>query len=167
MGGELLKALVDGAAENGGGLCGAAVHSELRLEGRFFNIYAEGAAVRDPLPLGLQWMIDFDKGAFRGGHALAARREAGMSTKVVGVKAATGLLEPGVPVLDDGAQVGQVVASCHSYVLDADVGLASLPVQIAYSGLEFVLREESGPAVSTISMPPIMPRSLTVRLDEL
>jgi len=38
---------------------------------------------------------------------------------------------------------------------------------LAYSGLSFRLGTADGPAVKTISMPPIMPKSLTVKLDEM
>jgi len=48
-----------------GRLCGVDVHDDLRLEGRFFNIHAEGRRVRDRVVLGLQWMIDFQKDASR------------------------------------------------------------------------------------------------------
>jgi hypothetical protein len=47
------------------------------------------------------------------------------------------------------------------------VGLALFPREIAYSGLEFRLGTAQGETVRTISMPPIMPKSLTVKLDEL
>jgi hypothetical protein len=40
-------------------------------------------------------------------------------------------------------------------------------VAIAYSGLTFNLGASNGPVVKTISMPPIMPKSLSVKLDEM
>jgi hypothetical protein len=40
-------------------------------------------------------------------------------------------------------------------------------VDIAFAGLTFNLGAERGPELHTISMPPIMPKSLTVKLDEL
>jgi aminomethyltransferase len=157
------------ALENKGGLCGVDIHNDLRLEGRFFNIFAEGATVRDPLPLGLQWMIDFGKESFLGSTAIFERRAKGLSHKIIGVSAAPGVrnLAKGAAVYNGTAKAGEIVASCFSYVLNAQVGLALLPVDIAFAGLTFNLGAERGPELHTISMPPIMPKSLTVKLDEL
>ena len=153
----------------GGRLCGVNAHDDLRLEGRFFNIFREGRRVRDPLPLGLQWMIDFDKDNFSGCAAIKARRAAGLKQKMIGL-----LAEPGCAALKDGARifhagrdVAEVVADCQSYVLNQPLALALFPVELAYSGLSFRLGAPDGPVVRSISMPPIMPKSLTVKLDEM
>lgn len=156
------------AKKNGGGLCGIAIHDDLRLEGRFFNIYAEGAAVRDPLSLGLQWMMDFEKEEYPGRSALLRRRAAGFERKIVGFKAPPGAkVRKGSTLHDGGRSVGEVVAVAQSRVLGCTIGLAMLPVAAAYSGLEFAMDASDGPMVTTISMPPIMPRSLTVKIDEM
>jgi glycine cleavage system aminomethyltransferase T len=166
----LLAALLVEAEKHGGGMCGVDIHDCLRLDGRFFNVYAEGARVKDPLVLGLQWMADFDKEQFLGGDALRERRSQGLARKIVGIRTAAGsepVLQVGSVVVDDGADVAEVAASCRSHVLDADVGLAVFPVELAYSGLTFHLNTADGPEVATVSMPPILPKSLTVKLDEL
>ena len=93
---ETLESLVK---KNGGGLCGSAVHNDLRLEGRFFNVFAEGARVKDPLPLGLQWMIDFDKEQFPGREAILERRKEGLKKKIIGVRTfRENTLTEGMPV---------------------------------------------------------------------
>ena len=165
----LFEALQAAVAKRGGRLCGVEAHDDLRLEGRFFNIQAEGLRVRDPLVLGLQWMIDLDKEKFNGREALHQRRAAGLRRKIVGVAA-----EPGDPGLVTGARifhgdqpVGEVVADCHSFALNRRLALAVFPIELAYSGLAFRLGAADGPPVKTISMPPIMPKSLTVKLDEM
>jgi aminomethyltransferase len=145
---------------------GAEAHAALRLDGRFFNIHAEGAAVRDPLPLGLQWMIDFEGEDFRGRKALLARREAGLQRKIIGVMPedpAAGL-EPGDPILLEGETVAEVVCAADSGTLGHRIGLALFDIAWAYSGLTYAARGRG--AIRTISMPPFMPRSLTVKLDE-
>jgi len=153
----------------GGRLCGVDIHDDLRLEGRFFNIHAEGARVRDPLVLGLQWMIDFDKETFHGAGPIKERRAAGLKRKIVGVAAEPGCegLKVGAALFHDGRAVGEVVADGFSGVLDRTVALAVFPVELAYSGLTFRLGAADGPVVQTLSMPPIMPRSLGVKLDEM
>jgi hypothetical protein len=45
--------------------------------------------------------------------------------------------------------------------------LALLDIDVAFAGLTFNLKSPGGPVVNTISMPPIMPKSLSVKLDEI
>jgi aminomethyltransferase len=166
----LFGKLLDMARKLGGGLCGVNIHNDLRLEGRFFNIHREGLQVRDPLVLGLQWMIDFDKAdGFRGSKAILERRAAGLKRKIIGVSAAAdcAALRPGAAVYYNGQPVAEVVTCCHSHVLGRKLGLAVFPVELAYSGLEFTLESAGGPAVKTISMPPILPKSLSIKLAEM
>jgi aminomethyltransferase len=166
---ELFETLTRFVGLREGRLCGVDIHDDLRLEGRFFNLHAEGQRVRDPLALGLQWMIDFDKDAFLGCEAIKRRRAAGLKQKVVGVAAEPGeaALVTGSRIVHQGQPVAEVVASCQSHVLNQRLGLALFPIELAYSGLSFRLASADGPVVRTISMPPILPRSLQVKLDEL
>jgi aminomethyltransferase len=162
---ELLAAAVAPA----GGVCGVAVHDDLRLEGRFLNVFREGAAVRDPLPLGLQWMIDVEKEHFQGSAALFARREAGLQQKLIGIAIPTQVPapRPATPLFDNGRQIGNLITVCFSPVASAWLALALLPVDIAFAGLSFRLGASDGPLVTSISMPPIVPKSLSVRLEEM
>ncbi|MBW2275860.1 MAG: aminomethyltransferase family protein [Deltaproteobacteria bacterium] len=146
---------------------GVQAHSMLRLDGRFFNIHEEGRAVRDPLPLGLQWMVDFDGDEFRGQQPLLDRREAGYAKKIIGVHPgdAAGALATGDAILHQGEQVAEVIVACDSPTLGRRVGLALFDLPYAYSGLE--LEGDDGRSIQTISLPPFTPKSLTVKLDEM
>ena len=163
---DTLKAEVE---ERGGRLVGTDAHDALRLEGRFFNIFREGERVRDPLPLGLQWMIDLEKENFSGGVAIKERRAAGLKQKIIGLAADAGctILKTGATIFHEGKPVGEVVTDCVSYVLNQPLALGLLPLEIAFSGLEFRVGAADGAVVRSISMPPIMPKSLTVKLDEM
>jgi len=163
---DTLKAEVEA---RGGRLVGADAHDALRLEGRFFNLFREGERVRDPLPLGLQWMIDLEKENFSGSAAIKERRAAGLKQKIIGLAADTGCttLQTGTKIFHDGKAVGEVVTDCISYVLNQPLALGLLPLEIAFSGLEFRVGSAAGAVVRSISMPPIMPKSLTVKLDEM
>ena len=168
IGAELLNRSVGLAAELQGCLCGTDVHNELRLEGRFFNIFAEGKMVHDPLQLGLQWMIDFDKDRFPGKEAILQRRSAGLQKKIIGIQAPAPVsLEKGAVLFNGDTAIGEVQAACFSYVLNTSIGLALMNIDVAYSGLTFNYSAPGGPEIATISMPPIVPKSLTVKLDEL
>ena len=163
---DTLKAEVE---ERGGRLVGADAHDALRLEGRFFNIFREGERVRDPLSLGLQWMIDLEKENFSGSAAIKERRAAGLNQKIIGLAADAGCttLKTGAKIFHEGKAVGEVVTDGVSYVLNQPLALGLLPLDIAFSGLEFRVGSAEGAVVRSISMPPIMPKSLTVKLDEM
>jgi aminomethyltransferase len=152
------------------GLCGLDVFDLLKLDGRFFNVNREGRRVRDPLPLGLQWMIDFQKERFCGRDAILARREAGVPSKILGVGLRDGArgMSAGDGVELDGDRVGEVVTCGFSGTLRREIGLALVDVSVAYSGLDIVVRGAEGalPARS-ISMPPFVPRSLLVKLGDV
>lgn len=150
-----------------GTVCGLDVHNILRLDGRFFNIYSEGAEVRNPLFLGLQWMIDLENMNFTGGQCLENQREAGVSKKITGmtIEKESGTVNIGDKICDEKGDIGYIVSARHSYVLDKTVALALLPFEMAYSGLKYYLRATDGPEVKTISMPPFTPKSLSIKLD--
>ncbi|HMA64708.1 MAG TPA: glycine cleavage T C-terminal barrel domain-containing protein [Chitinispirillaceae bacterium] len=165
---KLFTVLLDGVKKVDGGVCSVSIHSDLRLEGRFFNIYNEGARVKDPLVLGLQYMIDFDKEKFYGSDAIFKRRTDGLTKKIIGVQVDKNVeLSAGMSIYNGDTMVGEVQATCFSYVLDAKLGLALFDIDVAYSGLAFSLNSAGGPELKTISMPPIMPKSLSVKLDEI
>jgi aminomethyltransferase len=146
---------------------GTRAHSMLRLDGRFFNVFEEGAAVRDPLPLGLQWMLDFDGDEFRGKGALMERREAGLARKIIGVvpAAADGALAAGDKIVHQGQAVAEVITADDSPTLGRRIGLALFELPFAYAGL--TLEGADGRGIETITMPPFTPRSLSVKLDEM
>jgi aminomethyltransferase len=163
---DTLKAAVE---QLGGRLIGVDAHDALRLEGRFFNIFREGQRVGDPLPLGLQWMMDMEKENFSGSAAIRQRRAAGLKQKIIGFAAGADCpaLQTGAPIFHEGKAVGQIVTACISYVLNRPLALGLLPLDLAFSGLQFRLDSPDGLVLRSISMPPIMPKSLTVKLDEM
>jgi len=166
---RLFETVRDAVTRQGGGTCGVEVHDALRLEGRFFNIHAEGLVVGDPLVLGLQWMMDFEKSDYRGAAAIMRRRAAGLSRKVIGVLASPGenRLGIGTHLFHGADEVGEVVADAWSPGLDRWVALAVFRIDMAYAGLAFALGSPQGREVRTISMPPIMAKSFSVKLDEM
>ncbi len=146
---------------------GLDAHLALRLDGRFFNIHAEGAEIKDPLQLGLQWMIDLEGDDFRGREAIMRRRADGLKNKIVGVvpAAKNGELRNGDKILHRERVVAEVVTACDSPSLGHRIGLALFELDFAYSGLTF--DSENDGQVRTVSMPPFTPQSLTVKLDEM
>jgi aminomethyltransferase len=146
---------------------GVEAHSMLRLDGRFFNIHEEGAKVRDPLPLGLQWMIDLEGDEFRGRQPVLDRREAGLARKIVGVvpEGEAGALVAGDKILHQDKIVAEVVTASDSPTLGRRIGLALFEFEYGYAGLSFA--GEDGRGIRSISLPPFTPKSLTIKLDEM
>jgi aminomethyltransferase len=146
---------------------GVEAHSMLRLDGRFFNIHEEGARVRDPLSLGLQWMIDLEGEEFRGRRSVLDRREAGLAQKIVGVipDDEAGALAAGDKIVHQGRTVAEVVSASDSPTLGRRIGLALFELEYGYAGLSF--EGEDGHGIRTISLPPFTAKSLTIKLDEM
>ncbi len=167
--GGLFAAVREAVVAQGGGACGVEAHDSLRLEGRFFNIHAEGLRVGDPLVLGLQWMMDFEKCDYRGAAAILRRRAEGLSRKLIGVLGAPGehRLKTGVRLFHGAEEAAEVVADAWSPALGCQVALAVFRIDLAFAGLAFSLGAPGGPEVRTTSMPPIMAKSLSVKLDEM
>jgi aminomethyltransferase len=142
----------------------------LKLDGRFFNVNCEGRVVGDPLALGLQWMFDFQKERFSGREAILSRRSSGVHEKVIGFALAQGLRgsSNGDTVFLDGGVAGRVVACGWSGRLSREMGLAIMDRPVAWAGLELVVQGADGAlAAASISLPPFIPASLLVRLDEV
>jgi aminomethyltransferase len=149
------------------GLVGLDAHMTLRLDGRFFNIHEEGARVRDPLPLGLQWMMDLEGDDYRGRHALMQRRKQGVDKKIIGVVTENEqhTLNRDDVVKHGDKTIATVVTARFSPTLKKWIGLALFNRDYAYAGLVF--QGHDGKTITTISMPPFTAKSLTVRLDEM
>jgi glycine cleavage system aminomethyltransferase T len=92
-----------------------------------------------------------------------------LTRKIIGLAADSDceVFQDGAPVYHGDQRVAELVATCPSYVSNQRVGLASFPVALAYAGLTFQVGTPAGPPVRSISMPPIMPKSLSVKLDEM
>ncbi len=148
----------------GGTLCGFDAHAIARLEGNFFNVYAEGAKIGCPLELGLQWMVDFDKESFDGFGAIFAKRNAGVERTVVGLKT-SGAIPERAEIFDGSEKVGEVAVSAESPTLSANIGLGLFSKEYAASGFDFSLSPDSPATVSTVSRPFVFAASLERGMD--
>lgn len=163
----LFDTLYDKVQGVNGGLCGVAVHDCCRLDGRFFNIYAEGAVVKNPLYLGLQWMIDLENIQFQGSDSIVSQRDVGVDKKIVGTIVDSNDLSVSVgdTVYDEEGEIGTFVSVTYSYFLKKTIGLVLMKTEYAYAGLEYFYGSSEGEILRTISMPPFSPKSLSVKLN--
>jgi aminomethyltransferase len=84
-----------------------------------------------PLQAGLGWVVGWDKGDFRGRHALEAERAHGVARRLRGITV-EGRRPPreGQPVLIDGTPAGTVTSGNFSPMLEQGIALAFLPPDV-------------------------------------
>ena len=150
-----------------GTLCGVDAIFNARLEGNFFNVYAEGETVKDPLALGIQWMIDFQKESFPGSEIIFAHRAAGVDTALAGVKAlkSDAPFEVGAEIFCGEKPVGKIVSTAYSKTLGAPLALAIFEKKYGLAGFDYSSASNGELDLQTVSMSPIIPLSLQNGLD--
>ena len=160
---KLAAAIMDAAKAEGGAPCGFDAHQFARLEGNFFNIYAEGESVGNPLELGLQWMIDFSKESFAGSEKIFAQRERGVKNKLVALNS-NAPLQPGTKVFDGSIPAGTICVSKTCGKKHLELGL--FDAKYALSGFEFSSIPNGACDVKTVSRPFILAQSLIKGMEQ-
>ncbi|MDN5915804.1 MAG: glycine cleavage system protein T [Pseudonocardia sp.] len=126
-----------------------------RIEGGMLAYGCDITLDTNPLEVGYdyRWMVDLDQEAdFVGKAALARIRAEGVSRRLAGVQidgARLGSFNDGsmieaFPVEVHNAEVGRVTSACYSPRLEANIGLAMLPVGLAELGTELDVRTPAG-----------------------
>lgn len=124
---ETWRGLLDGGVAP----AGLGARDTLRLEaGLPLHGHELGPGIT-PLQAGLEWVVAFDKGHFRGRAALLAERERGVARRLRGL-AIDGRQVPraGCPVSAGGAVVGEVTSGNFSPTLGRGIALALLTTGI-------------------------------------
>lgn len=160
---KLASSIMEAAKSEGGAPCGFDAHQFARLEGNFFNTYAEGNSIKNPLELGLQWMMDFSKESFLGSDKLFAERKNGVKRKITAVKSEKPL-DCGTKIFDSATQVGEICVSktCGKKHLE----LALFDSKYALPGFEFSTSPGGVCDVKTVSRPFILAQSLIRGMEQ-
>jgi aminomethyltransferase len=159
---ELWRELADAAAPYGGMPCGLAARDILRLE-MGYPLYGQDLFESSTaLEAGLGWAVAFDKGEFRGRHALLRQREQGLPSRLRGVRMQERRHIPRAhfPVMRADEIVGEVTSGTFSPLLERGIGLAYLwPADAVAPGdeVEVDIRGRRGRA--TVVRPPFVDRS--------
>lgn len=119
--------------------------SDIALDNNAFSDYG----FLNPYEAGLEYTVDLDKESpFIGRSALERIAEEGVRRRVVGVEVGgdpiTGYIEDYLPVLDDGARIGQVSSVFYSPRLRKNVGFALVPTEYSEPGTWFVVDTATG-----------------------
>jgi aminomethyltransferase len=159
---DLWRELAEAAAPVGGVPCGLAARDVLRLE-MGYPLYGQDLFESvTALEAGLSWAVSFDKGEFRGREALLRQRDAGLPSRLRGLKMEERRHIPRAhhPVMRGDDTVGEVTSGTFSPLLQRGIALAYLwPPDPADVGdhVEVDVRGRRGRA--TVVRPPFVDRN--------
>ncbi len=147
-----------------GGCAGFDAHTIARMQGNFFNFFREGVRVRNPLELGLQWMVDFSKEAFLGSETLFKNRNAGVVRRLTAISSFMQNLSDNSAVYCSGKEIGRIVSTVD--LKDSSLSLALLDSGYAYPGFAYSTKPDVDDGLFvTVSRPTFIPLSLTKGMD--
>jgi aminomethyltransferase len=111
-----------------------------------------------PLQAGLDWVVRFDKGDFRGREPLVRERHEGLHRRLRGLTF-SGRQAPraGYPVLVSGAPAGEVTSGNFSPTLGHAIALAFLPPAVE-PGAAVSVDIRGKPVAATVTDPPFVHR---------
>lgn len=137
--------------------CGLGARDTLRLEMCYPLNGSDLSPEHTPLEAGMSIFVDLEKGEFIGRAALAAQREAGVKTRLAPfiMRAKGPPPRAHYAIFKDGRQIGEVASGALSPTLNAGIGMAYLPKEIARAGeeIEIDIRGRRFPA--TIERKPL------------
>jgi aminomethyltransferase len=154
--------LTEAAVPVGGAPCGLAARDVLRLE-MGYPLYGQDLFESvTALEAGLSWAVSLDKGEFHGRDALIRQRDAGLPSRLRGLRMEERRHIPRAhyPVMRGDDIVGEVTSGTFSPLLQTGIGLAYLwPADVADLGdrVEVDIRGRRGAA--TLVRPPFVDRS--------
>jgi aminomethyltransferase len=137
-----------------------------RIEGGIFNWGADMTYENDPIQMGLERLVDWDTVADDACISMAALRrirEVGVTQRIVGVRM-DGDPFPALnavkwPVSSRDQVVGTVTSAIYTPRLDANIGFAWLPTQLAELGTTVEVASEWGDRSATVvEMPFVDPQ---------
>jgi glycine cleavage system aminomethyltransferase T len=133
-----------------------------RIEAGIFNYGSDMRLENNPYEVtGLERLVSLDKpGGFIGRHALARIQQEGVKRKLVGVTIggeglSVELAEPW-PVVDGGRIIGRVTDAISSPRLEANIGYAWVPVELAEPGTSIQIEAPGGRMEGTVSALPFL-----------
>ena len=117
---------------------GFGARDTLRLEAGMLLCGHDMDESTSPFEVGLEWVMDLDKGDFVGRNWLLAQKEKGIDRKLVGFE----MIERGIPrqgysIEKKGVILGQVTSGSFAPTLKKNIGLGFVPIAEAQPGNEF------------------------------
>lgn len=120
--------------------CGLGARDTLRLEAALLLYGNDIDEETNPWEVGLEWAVALESGDFIGRDALLRLREAGLSRRLVCLKALErGIMRAGCPILLSGRQVGKVTSGGYSPALAVSIGMGFVPPHLAAEGTKLIV----------------------------
>jgi aminomethyltransferase len=118
--------------------CGLGARDTLRLEAALALWGNDIDETTSPYEAGLGWVVSLDDGAdFTGRAALARAKAAGVSRKLVCLKAADrGVIRDHYPVMRGNDEIATVTSGSFSPTLGVSIAMAYVPLEMAAYGTE-------------------------------
>jgi aminomethyltransferase len=135
---------------------GLGARDTLRLEMGYALYGSDMDRTIDPISAGLGWVVPKAKSGYTGAEAVAAVRESGRETKLVGLTVHGGIPRHGFPVLHEGVEVGKVASGTFSPTLETGIATAYVPVGLAELGTELEVAIRKKIATATVVKPPFV-----------
>jgi aminomethyltransferase len=107
-----------------------------------------------PFEAGLDWVVKLDKGNFIGKEALVKQKAAGLKVKLRGFKVdAGGVARPGGKILIGGKDAGEVASGTFAPTLNAAIGMAYLPTNVADGSKLTIMQGTRELSASVVPLP--------------
>jgi glycine cleavage system T protein (aminomethyltransferase) len=161
LAGELWRGLLRVGDPLGIEPAGLGARDTLRLEMGYPLHGNDISEERTPLEAGLSWAVAMDKGAFVGRDALLAQKEAGIPSRLWGLRMkARPIPRPHYAVIADGEQVGETTSGTFSPTLKVGIALAYLaPRERFKAGDEVQIDVRGRSGAAEVAKPPFVDSS--------
>jgi aminomethyltransferase len=118
--------------------CGLGARDTLRLEASMRLYGHDIDDTTTPLEAGLEWIVDWDKGAFLGADVLRRQKQEGVARKLIGFEMLDrAIARHGHPVYARNVSIGVVTSGTQTPFLKKAIGMAYVPASYAEEGTEF------------------------------
>lgn len=160
--GEVWDALLAADAAVVAQACGLGARDTLRTEMGYALHGQDLSPQITPVQARLGWAVGWRKPRFWGREALLAEKQAGPARLLWGLQAVQRAIpRPGMPVLLDGARIGEVTSGTFSPTRKVGIGLALLDATaVAAEGAEVQVDVRGRLAPMQVVSPPFVPSSV-------
>jgi aminomethyltransferase len=136
--------------------CGLGARDTLRLEMGYPLYGVDMDRGCDPISAGLGWVVPKAKSGFIGSEAIARIREAGPSSKLVGLTLDEGIPRHGYRVLHEGTEVGKVASGTYSPTLGHGIATAYVPSALSDPGTALAIEVRRAIVPARVVRPPFV-----------
>ena len=156
---KLWHALLEAGKSEGILPCGLGARNTLRLEAGMLLYGQDMNDQTTPLEAGLGWITKLDKGPFLGREVIEKQKREGVPRLLAGFRMIDrAIARDDAPVYKNGQLVGKVTSGSYVPFLKRNIGLASLPKELAKAGEKIAIQIRGTMAAAEIVPTPFYRR---------